>query len=446
MSNISNFLIFCSGANKSILEICPTEKTKYHGIGSTVLLTSLLAMLAGGYAVFFTFQSIPIAVFLGIFWGLVIFSLDRYIVSSIKKTGKIKQEILMALPRLFMALVLAVTISKPLELRLFHDAINKAMGEISDASISNCENDWNITRDKLAKNKSNLENERKQKTNDIFSKDGIYKTLLENQQSLQNENKQFESRIDSNNKIIIKGTSYKPIFDEYGVKLYNKRIYNKSAINALNQNKINKGEIDKNDIKINDLEKQKEERKITLKDQVVTTEQQYTKQIAGVQQQIDDHNNKRTVFLSDCSLRAKSAQDIPARLAALSKITKDSSSINMASWLITILFILLETAPVVVKLLSSRGPYDEVLERIEYENIMNQKLIISNLNDSINTSLKISTEKSKIKLDAELKSNTELLNEIALAQAEIAKLAVQKWKENEVEKIKMNQNINSIIT
>jgi hypothetical protein len=445
MSRISNFLIFCSGADKSVLELCPTEKTKYHGIGSTVFLTSLLAILSGGYAIYFTFQSVFISVLLGSFWGLVIFSLDRYIVSSIKKTGKPRQELLMALPRILMALVLAITISKPLELRLFQDAVNKAMGEIADASISNCEKEWNITRDNLAKNKNSLESTRKQKTEEIFNNDGVYKSFTEEQSILKKSNESLEDRITENNKIINRGTTYRPVYDDFGKKLYTKRIFSKSALNALNTNKNLRSELTKNKTKINDLENEKTTRKDTLKLQVATIEQQYSKQIGGVQEQIDNHNSKRVGFLSDCTMRAKNAQDIPARLEALSKITSDSSSINLASWLITFLFILLETAPVVVKLLSSRGIYDETLERIEHEHIMNQKIIISNLNDSINTIVKISTEKNKNKLDAELKANAELLNEIASAQSEIAKLAVQKWKEQEIEKLEngFNSNINN---
>jgi len=50
-----------------------------------------------------------------------------------------------------------------------------------------------------------------------------------------------------------------------------------------------------------------------------------------------------------------------------------------------------------------------------------------------------------LKLDAELKGNKELLESIAMAQAEIAKLAVEKWKLEEIEKLE-SSNSNVIIT
>ncbi|MBK9353816.1 MAG: hypothetical protein IPN09_07575 [Bacteroidetes bacterium] len=112
-----------------------------------------------------------------------------------------------------------------------------------------------------------------------------------------------------------------------------------------------------------------------------------------------------------------------------------------ASLVITLLFVLLETAPVTAKLLSKRGPYDEVLDRIEYEHYIEQKRLISDLNDSINTTIRISTDKNSKKLNAELKANEELLNSVALAQAEIAKLAVENGNKTKLKKLKMAETV-----
>ena len=441
MINLSDFLIKCSGADKEILDQCTIkEKNKFIGIGSTLILTAVLASLSGGYAIYSTFDSVVISTIIGIFWGIVIFSLDRYIVTSIDKKGEWWNQLLTALPRLLMAFVLAITISKPLELRLFQDAVNKSMGEISDASISGCESDWNTERDKLAKRKSELENERKQKTDDIYNKDGIYNDFVKNQDDLKSINNGKQNSINQNNPIIARGTSY-PIVgyreDGSPIKTVKRTA---AAINALKENKNLRQSITDNNIKINDIETEKTERKNTLKTQVETTEAQYSKQINGVQQQIDDHNTKRSGFIADCTSRSKNAKDLPAQLQALSKLTKENESIAWASLLITLLFVILETAPVVVKLLSSKGTYEEILETKEYAISMEQKIKISNLNDEINTVLKISTEKNKNKLDAELKGNSELLNEIALAQADIAKVAIAKWKDDEIAKLQNGQN------
>lgn len=446
MNKFTKLLIISSGADKSILEECTIkEKNKFIGIGSTLLLTAVLASLSGGYAVFSTFQSIPISVIIGIFWGVVIFSLDRYIVTSIDKKGIWWNQLLTAFPRLLMAFVLAITISKPLELRLFQDAINKSMGEISDASISTCETDWNTKRDNLAVKKSELENERKQKTEEIYNKDGIYNDFVKEEEILNNLNKTNRGKISQNNPIISRGTSYPIVgYRDDGTPIKSIR-RTASAINAIKNNRNLISEISKNNTEIQKFEVQKSERKQTLKNQVITTENQYTKQISGVQQQLDDHNMKRSSFLADCSSRSKNAKDLPAQLQALSKLTSENESIAGASLLITLLFVILETAPMVVKLISSKGVYEEILEAKEYAISMEQKIKISNLNSEINTILKISSEKNRNKLDAELKGNSELLNEIALAQAEIAKVAIAKWKKDEIAKLK-NSHDNHINT
>ena len=53
---------------------------------------------------------------------------------------------------------------------------------------------------------------------------------------------------------------------------------------------------------------------------------------------------------------------LAARMEALAALTKESSTMAMANILIMLLFIAIETAPIFVKLISPRGPYDEYLE------------------------------------------------------------------------------------
>src|SRR5690606_20549470 len=111
---------------------------------------------------------------------------------------------------------------------------------------------------------------------------------------------------------------------------------------------------------------------------------------------------------------------------AMSILTSEKPSAFWAKWLITLLFIFIEIAPVLFKLMTESGPYDDIIKRIKHESDVKEKQKISDINDSINTSIKISTEKNQNRLDAEIASNKALLNKIALAQAEIAELAVEK--------------------
>ena len=144
MQALTRFFWFCSGVNFSILQKVPTESNKYLGIGATVFFTGVFAALAGFYALYTVFQSWGIALVFALLWGAMIFNLDRFIVSSMRKKEQGLSEWKLALPRLVLALLLAVVISKPLELKLFEREINRKLDEQKIAFIKQ-------SKDSLAK-------------------------------------------------------------------------------------------------------------------------------------------------------------------------------------------------------------------------------------------------------------------------------------------------------
>ena len=103
MSRLSEFLLQCSGVDREILRECPTDENKYIGIGGTVLFTGILAFFSSAYAIYTVFDSYFMAVLFGTIWGLMIFNLDRYIVSSMKSRGSLFRDFVVAFPRLVMA-------------------------------------------------------------------------------------------------------------------------------------------------------------------------------------------------------------------------------------------------------------------------------------------------------------------------------------------------------
>ncbi|HYR10416.1 MAG TPA: DUF4407 domain-containing protein [Longimicrobium sp.] len=124
---MKRFLLFCSGAGPRLLNASPDDETRYVGLGATVLLTAVLASLSGGYALFTVFRSVPAAAALGVLWGVLILNLDRVIVSGMHRQNNVWMDVLYALPRLVLAVLLAVVISRPLELRLFEPEIEQRM-------------------------------------------------------------------------------------------------------------------------------------------------------------------------------------------------------------------------------------------------------------------------------------------------------------------------------
>ncbi|HVS90455.1 MAG TPA: DUF4407 domain-containing protein [Mucilaginibacter sp.] len=131
MKKITRFFWFCSGAHVGTLKKYPVEHNKYVGIGATIFFTALFATLSGGYAMYFVFNGSPFAVgfamLFGILWGLAIFNMDRYIVSSIDKEGTTKQQIIQASPRILLAIMIGIVISRPLELKIFDKEIRQKL-------------------------------------------------------------------------------------------------------------------------------------------------------------------------------------------------------------------------------------------------------------------------------------------------------------------------------
>ena len=77
----------CSGADIDILtNSSKAEQIKYAGIGGTVFFTAVMAAIASSYALFTVFDNYFVAIGFGLVWGLLIFNLDRFIVSTIKKS------------------------------------------------------------------------------------------------------------------------------------------------------------------------------------------------------------------------------------------------------------------------------------------------------------------------------------------------------------------------
>ena len=145
---IGNFLCFCAGADTQLLARCPqSERVKEQGIGGVVFATATLAFFSGSYAFYTIFSPKPGfmagateevsliaewgarfgALVFGLVWSLVIFNLDRFIVASGGHgdgTDKITLgEFGRAIPRIIMAIVIGLVLSKPLEIKIMQTEI-----------------------------------------------------------------------------------------------------------------------------------------------------------------------------------------------------------------------------------------------------------------------------------------------------------------------------------
>jgi len=126
----SNFLWWCAGAHQKLLKQFPSEHSKYSGLGAVLLATFVLATLSAGYAIYTVFGNWLWTIGFAIIWGLIIFNFDRFLVSTMRKYGvSRRKQIMMAIPRLALALLIGVVIARPLEMKIFDKEINVKMNE-----------------------------------------------------------------------------------------------------------------------------------------------------------------------------------------------------------------------------------------------------------------------------------------------------------------------------
>mgnify|MGYP006163882031 CR=1 FL=1 len=222
--SLMRFLWECAGGDRYILERATySDQIKYMCLGGIVFATGAMAGLAGGYAFYTIFSpkasdvldktkttvenatyipsdvtTVILSLAFGIIWGLIIFNIDRFIVTSTGKgdgTEKITwDEFKSAIPRLVMGAIIAITISKPIEIRMFKTEIDLAVQKqqekekedgIAQAN-KNYQNKVKETKAKISKLQNELdlkiivEARNLKEVEEILSSGGVYRILLDN--------------------------------------------------------------------------------------------------------------------------------------------------------------------------------------------------------------------------------------------------------------------------
>ena len=356
---LKQFFILCSGADTDILNDCSIgEQNKYAGIGATVFFTAVMATIAGSYALYTVFDNLYSSIFFGLIWGLLIFNLDRYIVSTIKKRDNVLDEILQATPRIFLAVIIAVVISKPLELKIFEKEINQVLLEQkNDLTLANQNQIAEQFNPKIAE----LNNQILGLQSQVETKENVVNALYNTYIS--------EAEGTAGTQLLGKGPVYKEKRDKHD-----------AGLAELQQLKLD------NNAKIE-----------AIQSQITALENDYSTNVATSQPIIDNFDG------------------LMARVNALSQLPW------LPSFFIFLLFLAIETSPIIAKLLAPKGEFDfrlqdqettiktwtmqKVAERkllLNTDNEINNKVYkeIANEEDIINYKRKKARELMQLQADA----------------------------------------------
>lgn len=381
---LNEFLWACAGVNKNVLRQCPSDYAKYAGIGGMILFTAIMAAISGSYALYFVFESYSIAIMFGIFWGLLIFNLDRFIVNTMYSDGKHAiswAEIRSGLPRIIMAIFLGLVISTPLEMKIFSDQIDSQLLQDNGKRIAKAKMAYKSLYDELDKyenDKHKIEAEGKVLRDRLF--------IAQEELKKEGEGSALSGK-----------AGHGPIYAD------KERFVNECQAAVDKWESIYKSDLERlnNDI-------------VKVKDDIQRQEAQINK---------DARQNGFAV-----------------RYEAFENATNWSEhpALALVALMITLLFVIIETAPTFLKMMMEDGPYDDVLRAEKHRVKVLADKRMSDVNDEVNTAVRISTMKNEKRLEAETIANQDILEKIARAQAELLETAIAGWKEIELEKIRQN--------
>ncbi len=253
------------------------------------------------------FESIWISIALGILWGLMIFNLDRYIVSSMRKKDAFWLEFKTAIPRMILAILIAVVITKPLELKIFEKEINTELVSMNAEILKSTEEE---IKSRYQPTSKSLKNENL----------GLKKEILEKETKRDELRRIAQEEADGTG-----GTKRRNAGPIYRIK---KADADKSEEELEQLNERNQALIGENQLKIN--------------------------------------QNDSMMASELAAIEGGTFNGMAARLEALSRLTLRHPAIWWANAFFILLFIALETAPVLVKLISPKGPYDNLQGSKEY--------------------------------------------------------------------------------
>ena len=300
---VKEFFWMCSGADTDLLQESPkSEQIKYAGIGGTVFFTAVMAFISSGYALYTVFDNVYLSVVFGLIWGLLIFNLDRFIVSTIKKRDNFWQELLQASPRIVLAIIIAIVISKPLELKIFEKEIDQVLLE--------------------QKNEMTLANQVQ-----------ISEQFTPEIERIENEIVAIQEKVDAKEKEV------NELYDTYISE----------AEGTKGTMKLGKGPV----------YKEKREKHDTQLKELQTLKESSAEKIAAKENTLQDLREKQKAQVTNSQPIIDGFDGLMARITALNKLPA------IPSMFILLLFMAIETAPVFAKVMAPKGAYDLKFEEQE---------------------------------------------------------------------------------
>ena len=411
-----------SGVSLEVIGKCESaERRKYELLGTFVLLTSFMAWATATYAAYTTCDNLFISVLFGLFWSFLIFTLDRFIISTaplekVEDTFKLNR--LAIFLRFLMGIAIGFIMAAPFEVYAFEDKILKYIDQKMQTESLNYPTQLHESSelDKIKIYNNEQLEEQAKRIVDI----GSNVSVLEEQ--LKNKEHEKSSRLSELDLLIENAKEEKVCEITEGCANHNPgktagmgHYYYKFE----KQENINKRLKDKEEKLYNDaiakirydLSKtisNNQSRLITEKEKIEAKNKENEEKASKLKDVIED---KRKVFME------KYPKDFSARLSALWELNKLEPSLRTISLSITILILFVETLPVTIKAIGGYGSY----ELLCYDEKIRQEKSTKDLEKYCNST-------NKVQDDAWDRTNLAIWANLEKVLIEKANLTIDNWK------------------
>jgi len=355
MSRPGQFLITLSGARPDILVFCPGERVKFQSLGWVILITAGMAVISMWFALTSTLGvNAVVAVFAALVWGLVIMGIDRWLVTSMPQDRS--RKLLMAIPRLALAVLLGSVISTPFVLRIFASEINNQISVIKENNEA-----------------AFLSSQQRSSVGARVTK--WQNTVTDLQQVIDSRGAQPINPADDP---VIQGLNTE-LTSERAVAATDYKAWQCQLYGGCGAPKgsgplaeASQQRYDSDEAQIASLTTQISARKQELQASSVGSQasrlQQAQSALPNAQAQLTAAEAAQNTLLNNFQVTNGAANGLLIRLEALDQLSAKGGSLAIARWLLFLLFLVIELLPVSVKLLQQPGLYEQVLaEKDRYE-------------------------------------------------------------------------------
>lgn len=301
---------------------CQAVRPKYSCMGALVLLTALIATCSGGYALYTVFRDARVTWVVGALWGLLILTLDRFLVSSTRKWAVAKDfnKEPNALPpyahrspwyalsiRLPLATLIGLAVSVPIEARLLQPWIHEYERARYETRSHDLENNPAVIR-------------------------------------LRDDIKTLETRVQSKN-LEVEQTRQAASVEADGTGGSQHR-------------------------GLKEIWAQKNQYYLSAQSELDTLNAQLTQ----AKQQFADERGRLSKTVENDAAARQQERSIISDIAVIHELASDPSPrgtlVRWVSGFLTLLFVLIECIPVLAKALSPFDPYDATVQELEHDGIL----------------------------------------------------------------------------